>query len=131
GIHKFLLKLVETHREGSVRRAALAAWGTVLDNRAKPEHIRALEALAARDLPEELMEEVVTVAAKFAEEGGLPLVQQLARHPSPAVRARLASALYFDADRDLEGRRELILQLCQDSDASVRANAFQATASLV
>src|SRR5690606_6716747 len=40
GIHKFLLKLVETHAEGSVRRAALAAWGTVLDNRAKPEHIR-------------------------------------------------------------------------------------------
>lgn len=28
GIHKFLLKLVETHAEGSVRRAALAAWGT-------------------------------------------------------------------------------------------------------
>ena len=47
----------------------LAAWGTVLDDRAKPEHIRALEQLAARDLPTDLMEEVVTVAAKFAEVG--------------------------------------------------------------
>ncbi|MCY0995191.1 HEAT repeat domain-containing protein [Nannocystis sp. ILAH1] len=131
GIHKFLLKLVETHREDGVRRAALSAWGTVLDNRAKPEHIKALETLAGRDLPSYLMEEVVSVAAKFAEEGGLPLVQQLARHPAPEVRARLATALYLDADHDLQGRRELILQLCQDGDVSVRANAFGATASLV
>src|SRR5690606_23323083 len=87
GVHRFLLKLVETHREGDVRRAALAAWGTVLDNRAKPEHIRALEALAGRELPSELMQEVVTVAAKFAEEGGMPLVQQLAKHAMPEVRA--------------------------------------------
>ncbi|MFY0541372.1 hypothetical protein [Nannocystis pusilla] len=69
GIHKFLLKLVETSREDGVRRAALSAWGTVLDNRAKPEHIKALETLAGRDLPSYLMEEVVSVAAKFAEEG--------------------------------------------------------------
>lgn len=131
GIHAFLLKLVENHREDSVRRAALAAWGTVLDDRAKPEHIRALEGLAGRDLPSHLMEEVVVVAAKFAEEGGLPLVQKLARHPAPEVRARLATSLYLDADADLEGRRELILQLCQDDDVSVRAAAFGATASLV
>jgi len=131
GAHAFLLRLVETHREADVRKAALAAWGTVLDNRAKPEHIRALEALAARDLPSDLMQEVVTVAAKFAEEGALPLVQQLTRHPSPQVRARLASALYFDADRELPGRRELILGLCQDADVGVRAAAFGACASLV
>lgn len=131
GVHKFLLKLVETHREGDVRRAALAAWGTVLDDRAKPEHIRALEALAGRDLPVELMEEVVTVAAKFAEEGGMPLVQQLAKHPTPEVRARLASAMYFDADAELEGRREVILGLCGDADVRVRAAAFGACASLV
>jgi HEAT repeat protein len=131
GVHAFLLKLVENRRELSVRRAALAAWGTVLDNRAKPEHIRALEALAARDLPGDLMEEVVSVAAKFAEEGAMPLVQRLAKHPAAQVRARLATALYLDADSELQGRRELILQLCQDADVSVRSNAFGACASMV
>jgi HEAT repeat protein len=131
GIGGFLLRLVEKHSEEGVRRAALAAWGTVLDNRAKPEHIRALETLASRDLPGYLMEEVVSVAAKFAEEGALPLVQQLARHPAPEVRTRLATALYLDADADLPGRRDLIVQLCQDGDVGVRAAAFGATASMV
>lgn len=131
GVHGFLLRLVETHRDDGVRRAALAAWGTVLDDRAKPEHIRALEALASRDLPGDLMEEVVVVAAKFAEEGAMPLVQKLARHPVPEVRKRLATAMYLDADRDLPGRRDLIVGLCQDQDVGVRAAAFGACASLV
>lgn len=131
GAHAFLLRLVESHTSGDVRRAALAAWGTVLDDRARPEHIRALETLAARDLPADLMEEVVSVAAKFAEEGALPLVQRLAHHPQPAVRERLAACLHLDADRDLPGRRDLILALCRDGDASVRAAAYAACASLV
>jgi HEAT repeat protein len=103
----------------------------VLDNRAKAEHIRALETLAGRDLPAYLMEEVVVVAAKFAEEGAMPLVQRLAKHPMPEVRARLATSLYLDADHDLPGRRELIVQLCQDGDVRVRAAAFGATATFV
>ncbi len=131
GLHSFLLRLVETHREDDVRQAALAAWGTVLDNRAKPEHIKALTALASRDLPDDLMQELVSVAAKFAEEGAMPLVQQLARHSSPEVRAKLATAMYLDADSELQGRRELILALCGDADVSVRAAAFGACASLV
>jgi HEAT repeat protein len=130
GAHAFLLRLVETHPSREVRRAALAAWGTILDDRAKPDHIRALEALAARSLPEDLMEEVVSVAAKFAEEGALPLVQRLSKHPQPNVRKRLATCLYLDADRDLPGRRELILGLCRDPDVGVRAAAFGACASL-
>lgn len=131
GVHTFLLRLVEQHDDDDIRRAALAAWGTVLDDRARAEHIRALEALAGRDLPEALMEEVVSVAAKFAEEGALPLVQRLARHPAAGVRRRLATALYLDAARDLAGRRELIVGLCQDADPGVRAAAFGACASLV
>ena len=131
GVHGFLLRLVETHRDDGVRLAALAAWGTVLDDRAKAEHIRALEALATRELPGDLMEEVVVVAAKFAEEGAWPLVLRLARHDMPQVRKRLATSMYLDADRDLPGRRELILSLCQDADVGVRAAAFAACASLV
>ena len=129
-VHAYLLRLVETHPSHAVRRAALSAWGTILDDRARPDHIRALEALAAGNLPPALMEEVVAIAAKFAEEGGLPLVQRLMKHPQPGVRKRLATCLYLDADRDLPGRRELILELCRDADAGVRAAAFSACASL-
>lgn len=131
GVHGFLLHLVETHTSADIRSAALACWGTVLDDRAKPEHIRALETLAARQLPPDLMEEVVRVAARFAEEGALPLVQRLTVHPQPLVRRRLATCLYLDADRDLPGRRELVLGLCGDSDVGVRAAAFAACASFV
>ncbi|HEY0132661.1 MAG TPA: hypothetical protein VGB85_01240, partial [Nannocystis sp.] len=79
----------------------------------------------------DLMEEVVTIAAKFAEEGAMPLVQRFAQHPAPEVRTRLANAMYFDADAALPGRRELILALCRDADVGVRAAAFGACASLV
>jgi hypothetical protein len=86
--------LAEKMKSGSdrVKQAALAAWGTVLNNRAKPEHIKALEAMAALPgLSSDLMREVVTVAAKFAEEGAFPLVQRLASHADPSVRATYAT----------------------------------------
>ncbi len=131
GIHTYLMRIIETHADDWVRRSALAAWGTVLDNRAKPEHIKALETLAGRELPESVFDEVVSVAAKFAEEGGLPLVKRLVADPRPAVRKRMATSLHLEADKDLEGRRELILGLCRDPDVGVRAAAFGACAGFV
>jgi len=123
--------LDEKMRTGNdrVRTAALAAWGTVLNNRAKPEHIKSLEALAvAPGLSEDLMREVVTAAAKFAEEGAFPLVQRLAKHPDPAVRAELATRLYLDAERDLKGKKELLLSMVDDPEALVRKAVFGAFA---
>ncbi|MBN2358556.1 MAG: HEAT repeat domain-containing protein [Deltaproteobacteria bacterium] len=112
-----------------VRTAALAAWGNVLNNRATPEHIKALEAMAVDpSLSSDMMREVVTVAAKFAEEGGLPLVRQLASHRDPEVRTEMATRLYFDADKELPERKQLILALTDDADPGVRAAAYRAFA---
>ncbi len=123
--------LDEKMRSGNerVKTAALAAWGTVLNNRAKPEHIKSLEALAATPgLSIKLMREVVTVAAKFAEEGAFPLVQRLAKHAEPEVRAEMATRLYLDAERDLKGKKELLLSMAGDPDASVRKAVYGAFA---
>lgn len=112
-----------------VKQAALAAWGTVLNNRAKPENIKALEAMAAQPgLSSDLMREVVTVAAKFAEEGAFPLVQRLAKHADPSVRAEMATRLYLDAEPDLPGKKDLLLAMAKDSDAGVRKAVFGAFA---
>lgn len=123
--------LGEKMRDGSerVKAEALAAWGTVLNNRAKPEHIQTLEALAGTPgLSIELMREVVTVAAKFAEEGAFPLVQRLAKHADPEVRAEMATRLYLDAEHDLKGKKELLLSMVDDADAGVRRAVFCAFA---
>ncbi len=119
-------------REGTerVRENALRCWGTILNNRARPEHIKALEAMANdAGTTKRLMREVVEVAAKFAEEGALPLVKNLANHADPEIRAELATQLYLNADPKLKERKQLLLQLAQDPDAGVRANAFAAFSS--
>jgi hypothetical protein len=114
-------------REGSerVRESALRAWGTILNNRARPEHIKALEAMSKDPgTTPRLMREVIAVAAKFAEEGALPLVEQMTRHQDPDVRAELATQLYLNADPKLRERKAFLLLLARDPDAGVRANAF-------
>lgn len=114
-----------------VRRGALEAWGNVLNGHARPEHLRTLEALIDdADTDEELLEEAVKIAAKFAEEGGLALVQKLSRDRRPQVRRALAMALYLDADRDVKGRRDLLLSMRGDADEGVRAAVFTAFAVL-
>jgi hypothetical protein len=57
--------------------------------------------------------------------GALPLVQELARHRTPKVREEIATRLYFDADKELVGRKDLLMQLARDEDAGVRAAAVQ------
>jgi HEAT repeat protein len=124
--------LAKKMNEPSVRmqERALAAWGTVLNNRAKPEHIQQLEAMAANPrIDERVMSEVVTVAAKFAEEGALPLVEKLAKHPSPVVRKEMATRLWLDADEKMPKRKEIVIALANDADAGVRAAAVRSFAA--
>lgn len=107
-----------------VRKNAVEAWGHLLDDRAKPEHLKKLEALVGRPgIDERTFDEVVTVACRFAEEGALPVVQALTRHPSADVRERVASQLYFNAAKKFTGKKELILALAKDQDPKVRASA--------
>lgn len=109
-----------------VRAAALEAWGNVLNNRAKPEHIQALTTMAADPTvgsDRRLMREVVGVTAKFAEEGAGQLVQWFAQHPNPEVRKELADRLRFDADDAFLEKRSILAHLVNDADAGVRAAA--------
>lgn len=109
-----------------VRAAALEAWGNVLNNRAKPEHIQALTSMAADPVvasDRRLMREVVGVTAKFAEEGAAQLVQWFAQHPNPEVRKEMADRLRFDADDEFLEKRNILARLVDDPDAGVRASA--------
>ncbi len=110
-----------------VRAAALEAWGNVLNNRAKPEHIEALSRMAADPAvssDRRLMRELVAVTAKFAEEGAAQLVQWFAQHPNPEVRKEMAERLRFDADDDFLEKRAILSRLVTDPDAGVRAAAI-------
>ncbi|MDP2340285.1 MAG: sporulation protein [Deltaproteobacteria bacterium] len=115
-------------REGSndVRAAALEAWGNILNNRARKEHIVTLTEMA-RDasLSKDVMRQVVVAAAKFAEEGAWDLVVELAAHKDPSVREEIAGQLYFNADKGIKGRKELILKLTSDENAGVRRAAWR------
>ena len=81
-----------------VRKKAIEAWANLVDNRVQPHHLQALFALAnTPGLDEETFEQVIVAATKFAEEGALGLVQQLAQNPSAGVREKVASNLRFRA----------------------------------
>lgn len=111
---------------GEIRAAALEAWGNVLNNRAKPEHIQALSNMAADPAISSnlrLMREVVAVAAKFAEEGAAPLVQWFAQHSNPEIRKEMAERLRYDADDEFLEKRAVLTSLVADPDAGVRAAA--------
>lgn len=110
-----------------VRAAALEAWGNVLNNRAKPEHIQALSNMAADPAvssDRRLMREVIAVTAKFAEEGAAQLVHWFAQHQNPEVRKEMAERLRFDADDDFMEKRAILTSLVADPDPGVRAAAI-------
>ncbi len=129
-IAPFLAKKMTAQNSDRVRSQALATWGNVLNNRASREHIKALEAMAdERTLKDpDMMREVVSVAAKFGEEGAWPLVARLAAHDSPDVRAEMATRLYLDADKEIAERKPLLLAMAGDPDAGVRAAAVRSFA---
>ncbi len=110
-----------------VRRKALEAWANLVDNRVRPEHLQTLYAVAnTPGLDEETFEQVIVAACKFAEEGALQLVQQLAQSTSADVREKVASNLRFNAAEKFQGKRELLVALAQDSSPEVRRSAVSA-----
>lgn len=117
------------HPSLRVKRSALQAWANLVDNRVQPQHLQSLYAIAnTPGLDPETFDEVIRSACKFAEEGALPMVQQLVTNPSPHVRKVTAESLRFHAASRFPGKRELLMQLIGDADASVRAAAVMAMA---
>lgn len=112
------------------RRAALEAWANLVDNRVQPNHLQTLYAVAnTPGLDDETFEQVIIAATKFAEEGALQLVQQLAQDPRADVRTKVAENLRFNAAEKFAGKRELLVQLAQDPVPTVRRAAVGALSS--
>lgn len=111
---------------GEVREAALDAWSNLLDGFVRREHLVLLQELAGQDLDKDMTKALIDAAAKFADEGALPLVQRYAQHPDPDIRRELASALRFAAEDKFPGKKDLLLAMSRDGDAEVRAAVFGA-----
>ena len=110
-----------------IRKKALEAWSNLVDNRVTPQHLQTLYGVAnLPGLDEDTFEQVIIAATKFAEEGALPLVQHLAVDPRSDVRAKVAANLRFNAADKFNGKRELLVQLAQDSSSEVRKAAVGA-----
>jgi HEAT repeat protein len=120
-----LANLIRT-QGGEVRKAAIGAWANLLDGHVRPEHLQLLGQLTSMDLDIDTTKQVVEAAAKFADEGGLGHVQGFVRHPDPEVRRALGHALRFGAADKFPGKRDLVLALAVDQDATVREAAFGA-----
>lgn len=126
GLAPWLLALARTGPR-DLRDEALATWSAILNNRARPSDIAALEAFAADpDLTHDHRRAVVTAATRFADEGAAPLLARLARDPDPEIREQVARSLHHEADEGLPCRLELVLQLAQDADVTVRRSAVAA-----
>lgn len=122
-----LARLIREGASVEIRRAALEAWGNILNDRARPEHLRLLSELAdAETTPPEVMEEVVKAAGKFADEGAMPLLVRLSKSEANEIRREVADALYFHVKKGVRGRRELLVAMSNDPDAAVRASVFRA-----
>jgi hypothetical protein len=118
--------LADVMRRGTVniRRGALEAWANLVDNRVTPQHLQTLYGVAnIPGLDQETFDQVIIAGCKFAEEGALPMVQQLAKHQDSHVRKEVANNLRFNAAEKFNGKRELLIALAQDPDPNVRAAA--------
>lgn len=105
-----------------VRTQALEAWANLLDGFVRKEHLKLLSDLAAqRASDRDFLREVITAAAKFADEGALPLIKELARSPDPGVREEVAQQLRFAASDKFRGKLDLLQSMAADPVDAVRA----------
>ena len=121
--------LAETVRTGStqsLRRAALSAWSNLVDGQVRKEHLTFLSELVNSPAEQGFYDEVIEAAARFAEEGALPIVKRLAASGDPHVRAEMARQLRFNAKDRFPGKRELLESMLDDDDGEVRGAAVSA-----
>ncbi len=111
---------------GEVRRQALETWAHLLDDHTRPENLQLLQEIAATDLDRDTTRSLIEAAAKFADEGAMPIIARFAQHPDPEIRREVATKLRFAAADQFNGKRELLLSMAQDGDNDVRAAAYAA-----
>ncbi len=116
-------------RKGSpeVRTQALDAWANLLDDCARKEHIAFLrELVGAWGDDSDFRREVITAAAKFADEGALPIIKELATSDDDEVRQEVADQLRFAAADKFRGKLGLLESMMDDPSPAVRAAVFGA-----
>ena len=106
-----------------LRAQALNTWSNLLNGRARKEHIATLAALSKdANLPSALFDQLIVAAARFAEEGALSIFEGFLRSKEANVRRRAVQALRSHSD-EFYGKKSLILEMAQDADPGVRAEA--------
>ncbi len=122
----FLVELIRRRGQDGVARSALSAWSNLVDGRVKKEHLAFLQELLGVTGDRHFYDEVIEAAARFAEEGALPVVQRLAVSPDPRIRTEIARQLRFSAADRFPGKRELLESMLADPEGEVRAAAIGA-----
>jgi HEAT repeat protein len=106
----------------AVRREALGAWASVIEGRAKKEHMKALVEAAQKDPDKELLREAVEAGGRFLKVGAFDFVAQHVTHPDADVRRSVASGLRNANDEPKA--RQLLEKMLVDADPEVRATAI-------
>lgn len=106
---------------GDVRTQALETWANLLDGHARKEHIKLLRELISAGGDDDFRRELITAAAKFAEEGALPLIKELAKSPDAKVREQVADQLRFAAEDKFRGKLGVLESMADDPEPAVRA----------
>ena len=110
-----------------VRTQALDAWANLLDDCARKEHIAFLrELIGQAGGDSDFRREVITAAAKFADEGALPLIKELAKSDDAEVRQEVADQLRFAAADQFRGKLKVLKSMMDDPAPGVRAAVFGA-----
>ncbi len=115
-----LARLIRT-RGGDVRTQALETWANLLDGYARKEHIKLLDELIKAGGESDFRRELITAAAKFADEGALSLIKDLAKSPDPKVREEVADQLRFAAEDTFRGKLGVLEGMADDPEPAVRA----------
>ncbi len=118
-------------RSGSmeVKTQAIDAWANLLDGHVRREHIAFLGELVHgfnSSTDTSYRTEVITAVAKFADEGALSLLKELAKSADAEIREEVASQLRFAASDTFRGKLALLESMADDASAKVRASVFGA-----
>jgi len=117
------------HESESVRSAALETWSRLIGDNPTAANVATLAAVLKDAKPEanDTME-AIEAAARFRKVGGLALLEPLAKHPSAAVRSRVAWSIGVHGS-DVGKGLMLLQTMLNDADLEVRVKVVEAIAA--
>ncbi len=128
-VEPLLAKLIRSSGSMEVKTQAIDTWGNLLDGHVRKEHIAFLGELVHSfnsGTDSSFRCEVITAVAKFADEGALSLIKELAKSADAEIREEVASQLRFAASDTFRGKLAVLESMADDDSAKVRASVFGA-----